>query len=209
MHVRHEVSLEFGVTARHAPDRRPSHRLTTVVRSFADRLLHPWRRRIARARLAKRPRPRSVAFVCKANLQRSPFAAACLRAAIPPDSSLELRVTSAGFIRPDRTPPAAAQQCARKYGVDLETHRSRLVAALAVPQWDLFVVMDRPYAEALRRRYQLGADRILILGDLDPEPIRERAIADPDGEPPDVLEACYSRIARCTHALAALITAPE
>ena len=126
-------------------------------------------------------------------------------AAIAGRTTLPVRITSAGFVRPGRIPPPAVLHCARRYGVELEGHTSRLIAALNIPDWDLFVVMDPSYGDALRRRYRLEPSRILVLGDLDPQSIRQRRIEDPDGASPEALESTYARIARCTEHLATLL----
>jgi protein-tyrosine-phosphatase len=61
--------------------------------------------------------------------------------------------------------------------------------------------MDRPQARALQR---LGVDRrkLLLLGDLDPEPIEKRIIRDPFDQDAAVFTASYDRIDRCLRALA-------
>lgn len=180
--------------------------LTKGMRSLADRLMHPWRRKAAIARLTAGTAPRCVLFVCKGNLHRSPFAAGCLREALNTGKPETVRIASAGFVRPGRTPSEQTQRCARRYNVDLSLHRSQLVAALAVAEWDLVVVMDASYGQALKRRYRLAPERVMILGDLDPASTGTRTIAEPETST-EVLEASYARIERCTRVLAGLITA--
>jgi hypothetical protein len=43
---------------------------------------------------------------------------------------------------------------------------------------------------------------VLILGDLDPEPVETRGIVDPYGRDAGVLAASFARIERCTGVLA-------
>jgi hypothetical protein len=43
---------------------------------------------------------------------------------------------------------------------------------------------------------------VLVLGDLDPEPIETRVIRDPVEQPKEVFELSYSRIERCVEELA-------
>lgn len=186
--------------------RASAHLLRDFSASLADRALHPIRRRRAITLLRSTPTPRSVVFVCNGNLYRSPFAAACLRSSLARDVLPYVRITSAGFTSPGRTAPASALLCAERYNIDLQHHRSQLIAALAVGEWDLFVVMDPSFGAALRRRYRLEPERVLVLGDLDPEPIPRRTVTDPYNRPPDVLESAYSRINRCTRVLAGLLS---
>ena len=56
----------------------------------------------------------------------------------------------------------------------------------------------------IRLRYGPGVT-LLILGDLDPLPIRSRTITDPWGCDTQVVEQVYSRIDRCVEQLAELI----
>src|SRR2546425_10349935 len=83
-----------------------------VIRHTPARILHPFVRRTAIARLAQRGLPASVLFVCHGNICRSPFAAAVLRRVIH-----GVRVDSAGFLGPGRpSPPEAVAPAARPRG---------------------------------------------------------------------------------------------
>jgi len=186
------------------PTATVAYRLARALRHAPDRLLHPWRRRRARARLAAL-RPDSLLFVCHGNICRSPFAAAAARRLLP---GLAARITSAGFIGPDRPAPAEALQAAASLGLDLASHRSRLLDTRTARSAGLVVVMDGAQARGVRS-LGVAPARVLQLGDLDPEPIERRTIADPVEQPLEVFLACYRRIDRCVGALAAAITAPS
>jgi protein-tyrosine phosphatase len=166
---------------------------------LCERTLHPWRRRAVRRRLERAPRPRTLLFVCHANICRSPYAAAAARR-LPPLSAVT--VQSAGFVGPDRASPAEAVAVAAERGIDLAAHRSQVIGLAQLHAADLVFVMDRQQ----RRRLVSGRPglrhRIELLGDLDPEPIRQRAVLDPFRQPADVFRACYDRIDRCVAALA-------
>lgn len=89
---------------------------------------------------------------------------------------------------------------AARRGLDLGAHRSRLITEPLVRDHDLIVVMERAQAAALARTF--GRDRdVLVLGDLDPEPIDTRTILDPYGRTEDEFEAVYARIDRCVRSL--------
>ena len=49
---------------------------------------------------------------------------------------------------------------------------------------------------------------MVLLGDLDPEPITRRTVLDPVEQPAEVFRSCYDRIDRCVGALAVLWCAP-
>lgn len=172
-------------------------RLARTVRHGPDRLLHPLRRRIWTRRLAARGLPSSVLFICHGNICRSPYAAGAFLRALPDSERDRVEVSSAGFIGPGRGSPPTALRVAERRGVDLTAHRSRLVSAKAVERTDLVVVMDTTQRRKILRRCRIDADRVLLLGDLDPEPIERRAIRDPVERGETVFEASYGRIDRC------------
>ena len=50
---------------------------------------------------------------------------------------------------------------------------------------------------------------VLILGDIDPEPVEERTIVDPMGRPDEIFDQSYARIERCIAELIALMSGPS
>ena len=187
------------------------------LRHAPDSRLHPYRRAAALARLRAEPLPVSILFVCEGNIYRSPFAAGALRALLPPEAREVVRVASAGVVGPGRPAPPAGMAAAARRGVDLSAHRSTPLTHAAVYGARLVVVMEPRQAWRVRMRYGdeswmvrlvlrmrygvLGA-RVLVMGDLDPLPIRTRAISDPWEEDEEVLEAAYARVGRCAVVMA-------
>src|SRR5688572_850028 len=167
------------------------------TRVTLERRLHPWRRRRALDRIA-RVQPRSVLMVCLGNICRSPYAATALAGSL---NGGKLQVTSGGFIGPNRASPAHAQSAAAALGVDLSTHRSRIVTEAILNAHELIVVMEPSQARTLCQQHGVSADRILVLGDLDPGPIPSRTIPDPYGKSEATFLECYRRIDRCIEAL--------
>ncbi len=167
---------------------------------LSERLLHRWRRRAALGLLQRRPRPRTVLFVCHGNICRSPYAEVVARRLFPATVAVE----SAGFIGGDRPSPAEAIQVAAERGLDLAPHRSQALEMDHLRDVDLVFVMDElQRARLVTSRPEL-ADRVLLLGDLDPEPVARRTILDPVEKPAPVFRACYDRIDRCVGSLADL-----
>jgi protein-tyrosine-phosphatase len=88
--------------------------------------------------------------------------------------------------------------------VDLAPHVSQTLSPDLVSSFDVIVVMERAQREMIARQY--GArDRILILGDLDPQPIETRTILDPYNRDKAVFTEVYDRIDRCLKQFAASI----
>lgn len=168
------------------------------LRHAPDRLMHPVRRRAARRALRGRRPPSTVLVVCHGNICRSPFAAGLLAQALGPAGVL---VASAGFTGPGRAAPAEACIAALRRGVDLSAHRAQLVTPVLVRGAELVVVMDPGQARAMRERFGRGPLDVIVLGDLDPEPIVTRAIHDPVNQPLEAFEESYERIERCARAL--------
>jgi protein-tyrosine-phosphatase len=178
--------------------------LVRKLEQFLERLLHAHRRRKARRQVTAK-HIRSVLFLCHGNVYRSPYAAAAFMRAIAATSlSASIKVASAGFIAPGRRAPEGALSAARTRGIDLSSHLSTLVSAHAVAGMDLVAVMSDDQARGIRSRHG-PAVTILILGDLDPLPIRSRTITDPLGRDVDLVEQVYARIDRCVEQLAKLI----
>lgn len=168
-------------------------------------MLHPLRRRAALRRLG-RARPAALLVACHGNICRSPFAAGLLRRELREHGT---RVESAGFVGPDRPPPAEALAAAARRGVDLSSHRSCLLVAPLVRPADRIVVMEPAQRRAVCDRFGRQARDVVVLGDLDPEPIETRGIRDPVNGPAEAFEECYARIERCVRELArAIVGAP-
>ena len=157
------------------------------------RLLHPFRRRAARAALRGRA-PRTIVVVCHGNICRSPVAAALLLRALGPAGT---RVESAGFIGPNRPAPRDAITAAARRGVDLADHRSRLLTADVVGAADLLVVMEPEQQRAVCERFGRWPRDVIVLGDLDPAAVEGRTIRDPVNQPSEVFDQSYERIERC------------
>ena len=174
--------------------------MVSRVRNLVDSLLHSRRRRAAVRRLTN-ANPRSILFVCQGNICRSPFAAALLTTLVPP--SFSGRIASAGFVGPGRPPPEHALTTARAYGLDMSSHRSAALTSANLQAADLIVVMSREQEKGLSARVTAGS--IVILGDLDPLPIKQRTIHDPWDEPVEAFGETYERIDRCVRELVRVV----
>jgi protein-tyrosine-phosphatase len=172
--------------------------LLRAIRHLPDRLLHPVRRRVAFRRLRRGPVPRSILVLCYGNICRSPYAAERLRLLLGPGPASP-RVASAGFHKSGRPPPDGALSVASERGVAMSEHRSRLIDEDMLRESDLVVAVAPAHVRVLRR--QFGRTRVLMLGDLDPEPIDTRIIRDPLDQSEEVFRNVYDRIDRCLDGL--------
>ena len=175
------------------------------LRHVPSQRLHPVRRRLQLRALAHGSAPRSVLFVCQGNIYRSPYAAAAFIEALPPVLRASIRVESAGFVGPGRPSPKPAVDLAMREGLDLTPHSSSLLTPARVKTFDWIVVMERGQQREIASRF--GRSRgVIVLGDLDPRPIRTRTITDPWNQSDQVLEASYDRVRRCVSELARLLS---
>jgi protein-tyrosine-phosphatase len=94
---------------------------------------------------------------------------------------------------------------ALRHGVDLSVHRSQLLTAEAVCAADLIVVMDLTQRHEICVRFGRTERDVLVLGDLDPQPVETRRIRDPVRQPLAVFEQTYARIERCVRELVRVI----
>jgi len=176
-------------------------RAARTLRRLPERRLHAFRRRRALAQLRAGPLPQRVLVLCYGNICRSPYAAALLEQELGRSKQTAISVESAGFAGWGRPCPPMALEVAAAHGLDLSNHGSRPIALPAASVSDLIIVMDRPQASAVRRIFGPAHRHVLMLGDLDPEPIDTREIQDPFDQPKEAYELCYARLNRCVHQL--------
>lgn len=180
-------------------------RLGRALQHAPERLLHRSRRQAVLEQLRELGVPHSILFVCIGNLCRSPYAAARMERALPAELRERIQITSAGFIGAGRSSPAAAIQVAAGRGTDLSVHRSTPLSPESVRSAALVVVMDPVQQRWIRQSFGRDDQTVVLLGDLDPEPVDTRTIHDPMEQPVEVFEDVYARIDRCVEALAALL----
>ena len=106
---------------------------------------------------------------------------------------------------PDRPSPELAIAVATEMGYDLRPHRSATLTANDLQRTDLIVVMSGDQASDVRWRGAPAHVPVVVLGDLDPDPIEGRTIVDPWNSDESVFRSSYRRIDRCAEELAKLI----
>jgi protein-tyrosine phosphatase len=157
---------------------------------------------------------RSVMFLCKGNICRSPFAAR-LAQRIADEAGADVRCTSAGLVpSPDGRCPDMAVATAERFGVCLSAHRPVGVSETLMADHDLIVVMDAGQLRDLRARWPQYRARIVLLARCDPErrPLafyEHVNIADPFGKGAEAFEHCYRRLDVSVRHLMSSITASQ
>lgn len=142
--------------------------------------------------------PRSLLFVCKGNICRSPFASALTELLLRRAGTGGVLCESAGIsASADERPPAAACAAAARFGVSLDGRVPILLTRDLVDRFEMIVVMEAAQFYALRAAYPEAGDRIFLLPLLS----RRRRpgyarynIADPFGHPVAVFNACYEHL---------------
>jgi protein-tyrosine phosphatase len=184
----------FGLALRQA--RRTARMLRDAARNTLDKPLHPERHRRACRRLGE-TRTAGVLFVCSGNICRSPYAERVWKTL-----GTNVAVESAGFIGPDRAPPAEALRAAAESGIVHADHRSKLLRRDMVSSADAIFAFDGRLVTRVRREYPQDARKVYWLGDFDPVWSGERPISDPWGKDLGEFRKIFLRIERCVIAAA-------
>ena len=92
--------------------------------------------------------PLSVLVVCTANICRSPMGAALLRRRAI-EASFPIEVSSAGFLFDGDPASSDAVAVMAEVGIDISTHRSRIVDPEMVRAAGLVITMERSHARSL------------------------------------------------------------
>jgi len=167
-------------------------RLLALLRDRLDGLIHPYRLARARRQLGAL-KPHNALFVCLGNICRSPYAERVLLQR----ANGAVRAKSAGFIGPGRAPPDEALEVARSRGIEHGDHVSTAFSRDLAEKADVIFVFDRHNARMVRDTPGVKAERVVWLGDLDPQWAGRRAILDPWGKPLVEFERTFERIERC------------
>lgn len=124
--------------------------------------------------------PRRVVLVCTGNTCRSPLAEALLRQALAERGVADLEVLSAGTGAWEGAPASeGAYLVGLESGLDLSSHRARLVTSQLVAASDLILTMARHHRA---RVLELGGDdRVHLLGEYAGRSGAAAEVADPFG----------------------------
>jgi len=142
----------------------------------------------------------AIVFLCYGNICRSPFAERYWNALVDRSSRTGPRAASAGFHGTShRETPKPFVELAAEFGVDLESHRSRIVSRELLMNSEVILMMDKRNQQALSDSFPELMDHATFLGSYAPQTPDE--IADPWGKTPEVARNCYRDLARAVDGL--------
>lgn len=111
--------------------------------------------------------PEVILVVCRANVARSPLAAALLQESLAVIGRSDIRVDSAGFdASPEERACEEVIKVGRSRGLDLSGHRSRPVAATAVAEAALILTMTEAERARVARLAPQAITRTFTLPEL-------------------------------------------
>ena len=106
----------------------------------------------------------NVLFVCTGNTCRSPFGEAALSAFLKGNGMSHIHVSSAGiYANKGQRASLLALEIAKKYQLNLESHRSRQLTAAHVDQADLILTMTWAHIQTLTRAYPEAGEKIFLM----------------------------------------------
>ncbi|MCK6621134.1 MAG: ATP-grasp domain-containing protein [Calditrichaceae bacterium] len=150
-------------------------------------------RRIAKL-LRRNP---AVAFVCKGNICRSPFAGIYLKSLSAKHNLNHISGDSFGLIpRENRRSPGLALAAAESFGVDMSAHRSKMLTPENAAVAGVIFVMDIDLYKQVKRLYPGARRKLFFLGALQPGRAGSIEIADPYGKTLEQFKSVFAQITR-------------
>ena len=151
---------------------------------------------------------KSILFVCKGNICRSPFAEYIANKIALERSLIDVISSSAGLEVPTSlASPHEVLEISEKFGVNLNAHKSNRITGRSAECSDMIIAMESWQVIRLRELFPLHGDKIFLL------PLFERNtrkwrwsyerynILDPYGKPMPYFQECFHRIERCINEL--------
>lgn len=128
----------------------------------------------------------NITFVCSGNTCRSPMAEGIFKKIVKERSINNIQCKSCGIsaYNGDCVTPNAVE-AVKKYGVNIENHRSSVLTQYLAAETDIFVCMTQAHAQVLKNYLYDTGKKITVLGD---------GIPDPYGGDEEVYSACAEQI---------------
>ena len=153
---------------------------------------------------------KSILFVCKGNICRSPFAE---HVAAKYSSKLNpLLCYSAGIqVEDPKTPPIEAIASARNFGINLHDHMSRKINYMLMESYDVITVMETWQYNHLKEIFSKFRNKIFLLplfetkSQISMGAYYKYNIKDPYGKNITEYDECYRRIGKCIEGLFSIV----
>ena len=113
----------------------------------------------------------NITFVCTGNTCRSPMAEGIFKKIVEARNINDIQCRSCGLsaYSGDSASPNAIE-AVKKYGVNIENHRSSVLTQYLASETDMFVCMTQAHAQVLKNYLYDNGKKITVLGGGIPDP---------------------------------------
>lgn len=152
--------------------------------------------------------PKSILYVCKGNICRSPFAERLTQKMIGNGADAILTIRSAGIdATATNPPPEEAIDSAKNLGISMVDHRAQRLTRELIGGSDMIVVMEEEHRRRLEEAHPGSKDKCFLLSMFSHDQRRWGGyyfcynIEDPYGKNKDNYLLCYEKITICVNNL--------